>query len=133
MTKLNENISAQVYQEQQLYPNVKSMKTDPFRKDEVVQYNEFIPIINVVTEHCNETIDIKEKLDGIVIDELTESKEVKEIKEFKQCNETYNNKERDTEKDTFESKKIKNIDDNNVRIYFISFYFVFFLVIVRVN
>lgn len=109
--ELNKNKSAQVFQKQQLYTSVKSIKSDTVQNAQI-QYDDFVSVINVIPEYDDKAISDEEKCDKIIIDGLTESKEIKELK---QCNKMHNILKKDIKED--KPTIIKNINDNERCVY----------------
>lgn len=122
LAEFKKNISAQVFQGQKPYPSVKLIKKEDTFQNDQIQYYEFV--VNVVAEHNDESIDVEEKCDEIVMDGLT----FKEVKELKQCDEMHNDiLEKDINEDTSKPKIIKKINDNEVHIFL--FYILSYMVV----
>ncbi|XP_071573303.1 uncharacterized protein [Temnothorax nylanderi] len=84
IAEINKNISAQVFQKQQTYPNVKFVKEEDPSNDDQIKYN-FVSIINTEHDDKSSSIDIDKKFDEIVMDVL----DCKEVKELEQCDEMH--------------------------------------------
>lgn len=112
IAEINENISAQVFQKQQTYPNVKFVKEEDPSNDDQIKYK-FVSIINTEHDDKSSSIDIDKKFDEIVMDVL----DCKEVKELEQCDKMHV-LENGVKEDTSKPKIIKKINDNEVRIYF---------------